>query len=504
VLVRTSVPVTLARWTVAAGLLAAIVYAYTHAIHANITTVALTLLLLIQWFASYWGLGLAAVASLAAALSFNYFFLPPVGTFSIADTQNWIALLAFLAAALIGSNLANRLHAASAASERREHELELLYDFSQRLLAPDNAAQLLRVLPYAIADAFRCTTAAVYLLDGSELHTSGLKQDVPVERLHAAAMATAPFAGPAPGSVFVALAVGVRPIGAIYLACDAEEFFPHAPGLPSAGTLEAMSSLVALSLERATALEKLVDAQASAQSDRLRATLLDSVTHDLRTPLTSIKASVTSLLSQTTLKPDQRQELLTVIDEESDRLNHLIAEAIEMAQLDAKAVRLDPRPHALAQLLGDVLASVRSRWPDRAVSLVTAKMQSEPLPDAFADEALIAKVLLHLVENAAKYSTPGTPIRVSIERRGAWLEVSVADQGPGVPPKEQERIFDKFYRNPAHRYRVQGSGMGLPIARAIVEAHGGTLTLNSAPGAGSTFRFTVPCAERAARQPAAE
>jgi two-component system sensor histidine kinase KdpD len=318
--------------------------------------------------------------------------------------------------------------------------------------------------------------------------------------MHAAAMSLAPLPGPLPGSVLVALSVGVRPIGSIYLVGGPEQFSPNPEslaGLPSAETLEAMSSLVALSLERAAAVEKLVDAQAAAQSDRLRATLLDAVTHDLRTPLTSIKASVTSLLTQAALRPDQRQELLTVIDEESDRLNHLIAEAVEMAQLDAKAVRLDRRPHALARLIGDALASVRSRWPDRAVALVTGRSH-EHLPDAMVDEALVAKVLLHLVENAAKYSSKGAPIAVSIERHGPWLQVAVTDHGPGIPEKEQARIFDKFYRSPAHRYQAQGSGMGLPIARAIVEAHGGTLTVESTPAEGSTFRFTLPVGDRAA------
>ncbi len=478
------------RWTAAAALLAAIVFVYTHSVHVNPTTAALTFLLLIQWLAAYWGLAVAAVVSAAATLCFNYFFLPPVGAFTIADAQNWIALAAFLGAALISSNLSSRLHAARGASERRGRELELLYDFGQRLLAPDNTTELLRALPFAIADAFRCTASAVFLLEGAQLHSSGLKNDLPLERLRSAAMSTTPLAGPIPGSVLVAMTVGVRPIGSIYLACDSDEVFPEAQGLPSAGTLEAMSSLVALSLERAAAVEKLVDAQAAAQGDRLRATLLDSVTHDLRTPLTSIKASVTSLLSQTALNPDQRRELLTVIDEESDRLNHLIAEAIEMAQLDAKAVRLDRRPHVLSRLLGDVLDSVRSRWPDRAISPAMGK--AGRVPDALVDAALVAKVLMHLLENAAKYSTPGTPIDVSIARRGSWLEVSVTDRGPGIPEREQARIFDKFYRNPAHRSRVQGSGMGLPIARAIVEAHGGTLTVESTPGEGSTFRFTLP------------
>ncbi len=478
-----------------ACLLAAICFVDTHWLRVNPTTVALTFLLLIQWLAAYWGLALAAAASGAAALGFNYFFLPPIGAFTIAETQNWIALAAFLATALIGSNLANRLQAARAASDRRGRELELLYDLGQRLLAPDSTAELLRALPFSIASAFRCACSAVYLVEGAQVHVSGHGPPPPIERLQAAADARGPLAGPVAGSVLVPLAVGVRPVGAIYLACETAEIFPHAQGLPSAETLEAMSSLVALSLERAAAVEKLVHANAAAESDRLRATLLDAVTHDLRTPLTSIKASVTSLLSQTALRADQREELLTVIDEESDRLNRLIAEAVEMAELDARSVRLDRQADAIVPLFEEVLEGAAPRWPDRAVRLHAA----DPGCRAHIDRALVAKVLLHLVENAAKYSAAGAPITVSVEPRGKSVLVSVADRGPGIEPAEQRRIFDKFYRNPVQRYRVQGSGMGLPIARAIVEAHGGTLTVESSPGAGSTFRFTLPAAAQPGR-----
>ncbi len=472
----------------AAVLLAGIVFIYTHSVRVNPTTAALTFLLLIQWLAAYWGLGLAVSVSAAAALCFNYFFLPPLNALTIAETQNWVALAAFLITALIGSNLADRLQAARAASDRRGRELELLYDLGQRLLVPESAAELLRALPFSIAAAFRCSACAVYLAEGAQVHASSLLLDLPLERLQMASAATAPFAGPSAGSVLVPLSVGVRRVGAIYLACESGEFYPASESLPSPETLEAMSSLVALSLERAAAVEKLVDAHAAAESDRLRATLLDAVTHDLRTPLTSIKASVTSLLSQTTLREDQREELLTVIDEESDRLDRLIAQAVEMAELDARSVRLDRRTVALAQLFEDVLEGVRQRWPGRVISL----RAKEPAARAFVDPALAARVLLHLVENAAKYANPGTAIDVAIEARGRWLHVLVSDHGPGIPVAEQRRIFNKFYRSPEQRYRVQGTGMGLPIARAIVEAHGGTLTVESVPGEGSTFRFTLP------------
>ena len=483
VLVRSSVARIVGRWALAAALLFAVVVTYTRFLVVNPTTVALTLLLLIQWLAATGGLSVAVGTSVAAALCFNYYFLPPVGGFTIADTQNWVALAAFLVTALIGSNLADRLQAARTSSERQGGELALLYDLGQRLLVPESPAELLRSLPAAITAAFRGAGAALFLVEGAQLHATPLAAELPLEQLRATALASRATPSVAPGSALVPLAVGVRPIGAIYLE------FGAGGTVPTTGTLEAMSSLVALSIERAGAVEKLVHAQAAAESDRLRATLLDAVTHDLRTPLTSIKASVSSLLSQTGLRADQREELLNVIDEESDRLNRLIAQAVEMAQLDAGAVRLDRRAYPLNALIEEVLETARPRWPERTLLFDSPGAGKT---DALIDAALVAKVLLHLLENAAKYSPEGTPITVTLKGKGKWLELAIVDQGPGISAGEQQRIFDKFYRTAAHRYRVPGTGMGLPIARAIVEAHGGTLTVESAPGHGSEFRFLLP------------
>ncbi len=470
-------------------LLAAIVVTYTHAVRVNPTTAALTFLLLVLWLAAQWGLGIAIYTSLAAGLCFNYFFLPPINTFSIAETQNWVALAAFLATALIGSNLANRLQAAHAASQRRGAELELLYDFSQRLLAPETSVELLRALPSSLATAFGCAEAAVYLLEGEQLYATALTLQEPLPLLRAASTGPGLRPGPLPLSMLVPLAVGVRRIGAMYLARGA------ADPMPRPETLEALGSLVALSLERAAAMEKLVHAEASAESERLRATLLDAVTHELRTPLTSIKAAVTALLSQAALLPGQRQEMLTVIDEESDRLNHLIAQAVEMAELDARALRLNRRACSLEGLVAEILQQAQACWPTRTLvqrPAVALGASQDDWDSASVDPPLIGKVLLHLLENAVKYSPAETPIEVSVEGRGRSLQVSVHDRGPGIPASEQERIFDKFYRSPAHRFGIPGTGMGLPIARAIIEEHGGTLTVDSDPQHGSVFRFTVP------------
>jgi two-component system sensor histidine kinase KdpD len=222
----------------------------------------------------------------------------------------------------------------------------------------------------------------------------------------------------------------------------------------------------------------------------LRSALLDSVTHEFRTPLTSIKASVSSLLDETALAPDQRQELLTVIDEESDRLNRLVGEAVEMAQLDAHEVKLDIQPHAIREVIDSAMEQSADVLEQNPVEL---RLPGE-LPLALMDANWITKVIRHLLENAVKYSQPGSPIFVSAEVKNQRLITNVADRGSGIDDLERSLIFDKFYRGQSQRYRVQGTGMGLAIVKAIVEAHGGRIGVTSQLGQGSVFSFGLPLA----------
>src|SRR5262249_29639645 len=222
------------------------------------------------------------------------------------------------------------------------------------------------------------------------------------------------------------------------------------------------------------------------ESERLRSALLDSVTHEFRTPLTGIKASVTTLRSGTKLSAEDQQDLLAVIDEESDRLNRLVGEAAVMAQLDAREVKLDLRPHQVREAIDAALADSRPTLSGHPVEV----RLPQRLPAALMDVAWIKKVLQHLLENAAKYSPPGSAIFLSSEVRDHRLVTSVADRGAGIDDLERAMVFDKFYRGQSQRYRVQGTGMGL----AIVEAHGGRIEVTSQLGHGSVFSFSLPLA----------
>jgi two-component system, OmpR family, sensor histidine kinase KdpD len=255
-------------------------------------------------------------------------------------------------------------------------------------------------------------------------------------------------------------------------------------------TLESMSSLIAIAIERAGAVEKLSKAEAARESEQLRSALLDSVTHEFRTPLTGIKAPATSLLSNPGLGEAQRLELLTVINEESDRLNHLVGEAAEMAQLDAHKVELRLGQHQIQEAVYDAVAKSKTTLGKHPVTV----QLPQNLPAVRIDVDRISEVIAQLLENAAKYSPPDTEIHVTGELKGRTVMTSIADRGPGIDDFEQSLIFEKFYRGRNQRMQVQGTGMGLAIAKAIVEAHGGEIGVTSQLGHGSVFYFTVPVA----------
>jgi two-component system, OmpR family, sensor histidine kinase KdpD len=223
------------------------------------------------------------------------------------------------------------------------------------------------------------------------------------------------------------------------------------------------------------------------QGNQLRTAMLDCVTHELRTPLTSIKASVTALLSNSRLPLSQRNDLLMVINEEADRLNRLVGEAEENARLDAGA-KLDLKPHTIAEIIDAARKDCRTLLGQRSISV-----QVVPgLPSARADLKLAKKALMQLLENATKYSPVDEPITITAELKGNFVVTSVVDRCGGIEDSEQTLIFEKFYRGQHHRDRVEGTGIGLHVASAIIKAHGGSLCVASRPGHGCIFSFTLP------------
>ena len=445
-------------------------------LHVNQTTVVMMLLVMVLLTSAYWGLRYALLMAMLAAAAFDFFFLPPVGSMTISDPQNWMALFAFLVTAIVASNLGDRARREAESAKQRRREVERLYGLSQRLLASDNVLELLNALPRYVQETFSVRSVVATAADHPTLYRSTLDADFEEAVLRSTLLRGEPITQG--GVSYVPLRLGMRTVGALAIAgADL-----------SRATLDALGSLAGLAIERARALEALSKHRAEQEHERLRTALLDSVTHEFRTPLTSIKASVTTLLSGATIDSRGQRDLLTVIDEETDRLNRLVGEASEMAQLDAGAFKLDLQPHAIQDALGSALEDAKPSLEQHSVEISVP----ENLPRVRMDVQRIREVLMHLLENAGKYSPAGVPIKVTSEVKGDRLVTSIADRGSGIDPFEQSLIFEKFYRGQHQRYTAPGTGMGLAIAKVIVEAHGGKIGVVSQLGSGSVFSFTLP------------
>jgi two-component system, OmpR family, sensor histidine kinase KdpD len=405
-------------------------------LHVNPTTVALTFLVAVLLVSAYWGLRYAVVLAMGATAAFNFYFLPPIGTFNIEDPQNWVALFAFLITALVASNLAERARREAEAAKQRRREVELLYDFSQRLLASENELELLNALPLYVQEIFSIRSVSMMAADHPSVYRSSPDAEVDESLLRVTLLRGEPTVQA--GTAYVPLRLGVRTVGALGLT-----------GYDlSRETLDAIGSLAGLSIERVRALEALSKQQAMQENERLRSALLDSVTHEFRTPLTTIKANVTTLLSGVAPDDHGKRELLTVIDKETDQLNRLVGEAAEMRQLDAGMFKLDLHLHSIQEVLQPALEDAKASIENHPVEI---QVPSD-LPKVRMDAQRIREVLMHLLDNAGKYSGPGTPIKVTAEVKSDRLVINVADRGIGIDSLEQTLIFDKFYRGGRQRY----------------------------------------------------
>jgi two-component system sensor histidine kinase KdpD len=445
----------------------------------NQTTIALTFLLAILAVSAVWGMAVSVFMSVVAVLTINYFFLPPVGTFTIADPQNWVALFAFLVTSIMGSQLSARIRKEADDAHQRRREIERLYKFSQKLLAEGNVIQLMNAIPNYIVESFEGGAAELFLPQKDKFYRSGFgAAHLDEEKMKAVFLRDEGVFDSQEGLYFIPVRMGVRPIASLGISGSRL----------SRQTLDAVGSLVAIAIERARAVEKLGETEAERQGERLKSALLDSIAHDFRTPLTSIKAATTSLLAEEAPDRGQTRELLTIINEECDRLNRLVEEAAEMSRLEAGEFELDLAPTPIGDIIVAALAQCENALAGRRVEVNV----SPNLPPVRADLHRIEDALVHLIDNANIYSPKEQPITISAELTGDFVATSVADRGPGIDDFEQGMIFDKFYRGKDQRYLVRGTGMGLPIAKAIITAHKGTISVTSQLGHGSVFSFTLP------------
>jgi two-component system sensor histidine kinase KdpD len=475
------------RWLVAT-LLGALMTAALVYLGADSTAAGMVFLVLVVWSATQAGIWLALYVAVICALSFDYFFLQPYRTLRLAGAQEWVAMFSFVACCLVVGRVAERARRQTQQAEQRREDVERLYALSQEMMLHEDAEGLIHDLPRMIDRIFALDGVVLYVCDKDQFYSSrGGLPPLMEASMRAITQGQNPTISMHAGFFATALTLGMRTVGAL----------GWWPARLSREVATAVSAQVSIVLARSIAIEAYARMEAAREGERLRTALIDSLTHELRTPLTSIRAAATTLLQADGLDEAGRLDLAALVDEEASRLDMLIGEAVEMAEIDANVVQIHLTPHHPRALLDQAVEESRKILASHRVS-VAVDESDDP---AWFDPHLLGRVFRHLIENAARYTQPGSRITLSSCRTGGRLEFYVEDNGPGIDALDLPLIFEKFYRGKRGAIVGKGSGMGLAIVRAILAAHGGAIEVSSIPGQGTSFRFWVPLVEK---EPAAD
>src|SRR5262245_28037808 len=458
----------------------------------NATTVALSFLLVVVFTAAAQGIGPAILVSVAGMLCFNFFFLPPVGTLTINDPENWVALFAFLITAIIASQLSSAARKRASEAEKGREEVWNLYQLSRAIIMTPDPETAVSTISRQVTELFGIVDCRVFTPDrsgnlkestiGSTESPTSVSQQLLCEVFEKGEIRL----DPATGATYAPLKVSVRTTGVLFLTS----------GQMVTGTIEAIGGLVALAVERARFLKELSRTEALRQSDQLKSALLASVSHDLRTPLTSIRAAVDNLLERS-LNWDQEaiREFHLIISEEVNRLTRLVQNLLEMARIEAGALQPAKEWGTVSEIFSNVLDRCAADLSNHRVRIEC----EEDLPMVRIDSRLVASAVANLVENASKYAPAQSTITLQGWIDGHTLTIGVRDQGPGIPADELTRVFDKFYRGASGPVkRRDGTGMGLAIARGIIEAHAGRIWAENTAGNGAIFFISLQVETKAA------
>ncbi len=445
----------------------------------NATTAGFAYLITVLLVAATWGFAESVIASVTATVTFNFFFLPPVGTWAIADPENWIALFTFLITSIIASRLSDRAKRRAAEASTRQTEMERLYELSRAIMMVDSTEPIGSHIASELARIGQIPAVAIYDRPSNAIYYGGSEQipDAP-SILRETVITGRQSKELQTRTIFAPLSLAGHSIGSIAMT-----------GADLSNTaLHALLNLIAMSLENARSREMATRAQAARQSQEFKSTLLDGLAHEFKTPLTSIRAATTALLTAKVSDAEHRQEMLTIVDQEAERLSRLVTEATQVARIEAGKIQLERHLCSIDDLVRNVLAQMEPQRDGRPVGL-----SIEPdIPLVSIDAGMMQLALRQLVDNALKYSPRNSPIHISSERRGKEIFIAVRNEGEPLSESERARIFDKFYRGANVKRQVAGTGMGLPIAREILVAHGGDIRLAASSDRGTEFLITIP------------
>lgn len=435
----------------------------------NKTTIALIFLLPVGLSASFWGLFPGTLAAFTSFLTFNYFFIQPVGTFIVHDTEDFVVLMAFLGVTIVISQMVGMIKRNLAAATNHEYEALRLYEFNALLASSQTEQSTARVLLEKVEQALR--PQRIELLIETTPQPILLSKESPL-----------PANAPLPKLVVEPLQSSRGLIGEIRVWAS------HPDGEAERRLLKIFANQGSLAIERLRLSEAASKARVIEESDRLKSSLLSSVSHELRSPLAAIKASVSSLRSkEVTWEDEARTELLTTVEEEIDHLNILVGNLLDMSRIEAGALKPQKKPNVLREIISTVHGRMRQRLQAYKIEIKVP----EYLSLVNVDFVQIEQVFTNLFTNSMKYAPAGSIIKiVAAQKDKHTMQVKFTNQSMPIPDADLEKIFDKFYRiNPSER--VTGSGLGLSICKGIIEAHGGKIWAENAPE-GLAFYFTLP------------
>jgi two-component system, OmpR family, sensor histidine kinase KdpD len=443
----------------------------------NVTTVGFAYLVAILLVAAWWGMAASLVASIVATVCFNYFFLPPIGTWAIEDSENWVALFALLATSLIASDLSNRARRRTVEANARKAEMERLYALSRAVLTMNDGEPVVPRIARELVRICAIPSVAIYDCVTDVVHVEGVQHGVDL-RLKEIASTGGAAKDESTGMLFAAISLGAGTTGSI--AIRGSEL--------SNTALHALLNLIAITLDNARSRDIMARTQAARQSEEFKSTLLDGLAHEFKTPLTSIKAATTALLGSNICDAAQQRELLTIVDQEAERLSRLVTEATRVARLEAGQLHMNPAPHSVDDLLRGALEQMEPKRDGRSIETSFAP----DLPRIYVDAELIQLAMKQLIDNALKYSPRKSPIRISSRQSGDNVLIRLSNECEPLSHTERARIFDKFYRGQNVRQKVAGTGMGLAVARDILVAHGGGVELSGSNERVAEFVVRIP------------
>jgi len=512
---------------------------YAFQLYPRIPNISLVYLLVVLTLASTRGLYAAILASVGAFLSFDFFLVPPVYTFTIAKFDEWLALFVFLVTAIITGQLASALRKRAEQARRREHETRILYELVRATNSEEDLNRQLSIVARAVVDVFASwgvRDCEILLPDGKsrltvqgsasqpadqvklspdeEATASWVMTQAQTVELHDVSLVPQKSGDYGPRAIvrstatkeavrryirMIPLKMGQQAIGVLCLFMEDD---PRLIALEKSLGMERERSnsqtaffwtfvdQATAVIERARLRRESLQIELLQRTDALRAALLSSVSHDLRTPLSSIKAAASSLLQEEVQWDDEaRRSFALSIESEADRLNRLVANLLDMSRIESGALKPEKEWYPIDELIHDVLGRMQPVLDGRTIHTDLP----DDLPPVKLDYLQIDQVLTNLIENALRYTPAGSPIEIGVQAIGDRMIISIADHGPGIPAADRERVFDKFYRvMETQTARTIGSGLGLAVSRGLVEAHGGRIWVENRKGGGAIFRFTLP------------